>query len=120
MPYGEFPRRVSEAREWVSDFLQKTGCYDICTECPVYGEEGCCSGCSRLVRGVGCSKKNLSCLTYTCGVLNFHLLQIPDGEYGNALNRFVTLTVSLPREGYRGSERLPDDFPVEEKIQLGG
>lgn len=96
---------VGEARERISRFLQDTGCYDICANCPIYGEEGCCHGCSHLVRGKGCSAQNLSCLSYTCGALNMHLSRIPDEEFGNKLTALTDLLYGLPREGYRGCDR---------------
>lgn len=101
---------VGEAREEISSLLEETGCYNICANCPVYGEDGCCHGCSHLVRGKGCGKQNLSCLSYTCGVLNMHLLQQPDEEHGNKLLALTDLLYGLPREGYRGCElKEPDE-----------
>jgi hypothetical protein len=96
---------VGEAREEISSFLKGTGCYDICANCPIYGEDGCCHGCSHLVRGKGCGAQNISCLSYTCGVLNMHLSRIPDEEHGNKLTAFTELLYGLPREGYRGCDR---------------
>lgn len=102
--------KVGEARGRISSFLSQTGCYEICAKCPVYGEDGCCNGCSSLVRGQGCGQPNLSCLSYTCGVLNMHLLQQPDEEHGNKLLEFTDMLYGLPREGYRGCElRDPDE-----------
>jgi hypothetical protein len=96
---------VGEAREEISGFLKDTGCYEICANCPVYGEDGCCSGCSNLVRGKGCATQNISCLSYTCGVLNMHLSRIPDEEHGNKLTALTDKLYGLPREGYRGCDR---------------
>ena len=97
---------VGEAREEISGFLADAGCYDICANCPVYGEDGCCSGCEHLVRGEGCSKKNLSCLSYTCGVLNMHLSRqdASDVLFPNRLAELTDKLYGLPREGYRGCE----------------
>lgn len=96
---------VGEAREEISSFLQENGCYDICANCPVYGEDGCCHGCSHLVRGKGCGARNISCLSYTCGVLNMHLSRIPDEDHGNKLTALTDMLYGLPREGYRGCDR---------------
>jgi len=98
---------VGEAREQVSGFLSETGCYDICASCPVYGEDGCCDGCDHLVKGKGCGQPNLSCLSYTCGVLNMHLSrQDASGSlFPNRLDELTDLLYGLPREGYRGCER---------------
>jgi len=94
---------VAEARRVLSDFLQETGCYDICAHCPVYpGGEGCCHGCPSLMKGEGCSAPNLSCLSYTCGVLNEHLRR--QGK----LDELIELTYGMPREGYRGCQRRED------------
>lgn len=103
---------VQEAREEISSFLQDTGCYEICAECPVYGEEGCCSGCEHLVKGKGCSNPNLSCLTYTCSVLNMHLLNQEDEVYGNKLYSLSKKAYGLPREGYRGCDLLDADQTI--------
>ena len=104
---------VQEAREEISSFLQENGCYNICAKCPVYGEDGCCRGCSNLIRGSGCLTPNLSCLSYTCGVLNKHLLLIPSEDHGNKLVEFTNLVYGMPREGYRGVDRLPGDQELE-------
>lgn len=105
---------VGQARENVSRFLQETGCYSICANCPVYpGGVGCCAGCSKLVHGKGCSDPNLSCLTYTCSVLNMHLSGIKSETHVNKLEEFVAMVYPLPREGYRGCEKLPDSQIVE-------
>jgi len=99
-------KTVGEAREAVSEFLRATGCYEICAHCPVYpGGVGCCHGCAHLVRNKGCGNQNLSCLTYTCGVLNMHLSRQSSETHGNKLNEFVALVYPLPREGYRGCEK---------------
>ncbi len=109
MPFDELTT-VQEARETLSGFLQKTGCYDICAHCPVYpGGEGCCHGCSNLTKGKGCNTPNLSCLSYTCGVLNEHLRR--QGK----LDELTELIYGMPREGYRGCERRPDG----ELLQIG-
>ncbi len=93
---------IGEAREVLSAFLRETGCYDICAECPVYpGGEGCCHGCGKLVSGAGCEQPNLSCLTYTCSVLNQHLIE--QGKF----EEFTDLSYGLPREGYRGCTPRP-------------
>jgi len=103
MPWNE-KSTVKQAREQIASFLAKTGCYDICARCPVYpGGEGCCQGCPNLMRGKGCGSPNLSCLTYTCGVLNEHLRR--QGK----LNEFIEMTYGIPREGYRGCQRRGDD-----------
>lgn len=94
---------VVEARERISEFLRETGCYEICAQCPVYpGGEGCCHGCGKLVQGAGCSQPNLSCLSYTCSVLNQHLIE--QGQFED----FNDLVYGLPREGYRGCQPKPD------------
>ena len=94
---------VAEAREILSKFLEETGCFSICAQCPVYpGGEGCCHGCGNLARGKGCTTPNLSCLSYTCGVLNEHLLR------QDKLVELVDLTYGMPREGYRGCQRRED------------
>lgn len=109
MPFKE-ETTVQEAREHLSDFLQEAGCYDICAHCPVYpGGEGCCHGCPSLMKGKGCSTPNLSCLSYTCGVLNEHLRR------QNKLDELTELIYGMPREGYRGCERRADD----ELLQIG-
>ena len=91
---------VGEARRIVSAFLRETECYDICARCPVYpGGEGCCHGCASLIKGEGCSAPNLSCLTYTCGVLNEHL------KRQGRLDELIELTYGIPREGYRGCQK---------------
>jgi len=102
MPFNE-RTTVQEAREHLSGFLQETGCYDICARCPVYpGGEGCCHGCPSLMKGEGCSTPNLSCLSYTCGVLNEHLRR--QGK----LDELTELIYGMPREGYRGCQRRED------------
>jgi hypothetical protein len=94
---------VAEARQRISDFLQEAGCYDICAKCPVYpGGEGCCYGCPNLMKGVGCSTPNLSCLSYTCGVLNEHLRR------QDKLDKFTEMIYGISREGYRGCQRRGD------------
>ncbi len=109
MPF-EKGTTVQKARERLSDFLQEAGCYDICAHCPVYpGGEGCCHGCPSLMKGKGCSTPNLSCLSYTCGVLNEHLRR------QNKLDELTELIYGMPREGYRGCERRADD----ELLQIG-
>ena len=106
---------VQEARERLSGFLQETGCYDICAHCPVYpGGEGCCHGCPSLMKGEGCSTPNLSCLSYTCGVLNEHLSRLPSEDQSNKLLELTSLVYGMPREGYRGCERRAD----EELLQI--
>jgi len=107
---------VQEARERLSDFLQETGCYDICAHCPAYpGGEGCCHGCPSLMKGKGCSTPNLSCLSYTCGVLNAHLSRQPSKDHPNKLTELTELTYVIPREGRRGCHKRPDD----ELLQIG-
>ena len=109
MPFEE-GTTVQEARERLSDFLQETGCYDICAHCPAYpGGEGCCHGCPSLMKGKGCSTPNLSCLSYTCGVLNAHLSRQASEDYPNKLTELTELIYGVPREGYRGCERRPDN-----------
>lgn len=99
---------VQEARTEIARFLKTAGCYDICAHCPVYpGGEGCCHGCPSLMRNpqgqvLGCGSPNLSCLSYTCGVLNEHLRR--QGK----LEEFIQMTYPLPREGYRGCQRRED------------
>ncbi len=101
---------VAGARQTLSDFLRETGCYDICAHCPVYpGGEGCCRGCPNLMKGKGCTTPNLSCLSYTCGVLNEHLRR------QGRLDHLVTLTYGMSREGYRGCQRREDG----ELLQIG-
>jgi len=97
---------VGEAREKISNFLSDTGCYDICADCPVYGKSGCCDGCGYLVQGKGCTSPNLSCLSYTCGVLNMHLSRqdASDVLFPNRLAELTDKLYGLPREGYRGCE----------------
>ena len=115
MPFEE-GTTIQEAREILSDFLQEAGCYDICAKCPVYpGGEGCCHGCPSLMKGKGCSTPNLSCLSYTCGVLNEHLSRLASEEYPNKLTEFTKLIYGMPREGYRGCEKRPDN----ELLQIG-
>lgn len=115
---------VGEAREVISGFLRSTGCYDICAHCPIYpGGEGCCQGCAKLLRGadgkaLGCGNSNLSCLSYTCGVLNEHLRRLPSEEHGNKLNEFTQLIYGMPREGYRGCSLRPSDQVLEFKDPL--
>jgi len=95
---------IGEAREILSAFLQETGCHEICAKCPVYpGGEGCCHGCGKLVQGAGCGQPNLSCLTYTCSVLNQHLIEQDKFE------EFNDMAYGLPREGYRGCQPLDGD-----------
>jgi hypothetical protein len=108
---------VGEAREEISSFLQEAGCYDICANCPIYGEEGCCEGCGHLVPGEGCSNQNLSCLSYTCGALNMHLSRqdASDESFPNKLTQLVDMTYGLPREGYRGCELREE----EESLSIG-
>lgn len=113
---------VGEAREKISGFLAENGCYDICANCPVYGEDGCCSGCEHLVRGEGCGKKNLSCLSYTCGVLNMHLIRkkTDDGvRHSNKLVELTDMLYGLPREGYRGCELRSENEPLKIQDPLG-
>lgn len=112
---------VGEAREEVSGFLADTGCYDICANCPVYGEDGCCAGCDHLVKGQGCSRKNLSCLSYTCGVLNMHLSRqdASDDLHPNKLAQLTDLLYGLPREGYRGCDRRSENEPLKIQDPLG-
>ncbi len=100
---------VEEARETLSTFLEEAGCYAICARCPVYpGGEGCCQGCPSLMKEQGCGAPNLSCLTYTCGVLNAHLSRLASEDYPNKLTELTELIYGLPREGYRGCERRSD------------
>ena len=107
---------VEEARGRLSGFLQETGCFDICAHCPVYpGGEGCCRGCPNLMKGKGCSTPNLSCLSYTCGVLNEHLRRKPSETHGTKLDELTDMIYGMPREGYRGCERRPD----QELLQIG-
>lgn len=112
---------VAEARATISDFLRGTGCYDICAVCPVYpGGEGCCHGCGNLVKGKGCSTPNLSCLSYTCGVLNEHLRRLPSEEFPNKLDELTDLLYGLPREGYRGCQRRADGelLQIEDPLEV--
>lgn len=103
---------AAEAREVLAVFLKDSGCYNICAQCPVYpGGEGCCHGCANLARGEGCTTPNLSCLSYTCGVLNEHLRRqdaYQRGLFPNALEELTELIYGLPREGYRGCQRRED------------
>lgn len=109
MPFDE-GTTVQEARERISNFLREAGCYDICAHCPVYpGGEGCCRGCPNLMKGEGCSTPNLSCLSYTCGVLNEHLRRQKSETHPNKLDELTALIYGMPREGYRGCERRPDN-----------
>ena len=100
---------VKEAREVLSNFLQETGCYDICARCPIYpGGEGCCHGCQKISRNeedqmTGCGSPNLSCLSYTCGVLNEHLRR------QGRLEELTEALYGMPREGYRGCQLRQDD-----------
>jgi hypothetical protein len=57
----------------------------------------------------GCSTPNLSCLSYTCGVLNEHLRR--QGK----LDELTEIIYGMPREGYRGCERRDD----AELLQIG-
>ncbi len=101
---------IGEARETLAGFLEETGCYSICAKCPIYpGGEGCCHGCSNLKRGVGCTTPNLSCLSYTCGLLNEHLRR------QDKLDELTQLIYGMPREGYRGCQRREDG----ELLQIG-
>ena len=99
---------VREAREYLSRFLKETGCYDICAHCPGYPDgEGCCTGCEQLTRDeagqvTGCGSPNLSCLGYTCAVLNKHL------DNQGRLTDLLDLVYGMPREGYRGCQRRGD------------
>lgn len=102
-------KTVEEARDILKQFLQETGTYHICAECPIYGPDGCCSGCSNLVRGKtdgsACQNTNLSCLSYVCNTLALYLSKLPSDEHGDKLKEFLELTYGMPREGYRGSQR---------------
>jgi hypothetical protein len=106
---------IGEAREAIQKFLSSTGCYDICAQCPVYPNGvGCCHGCAKLARSVsgevlGCSQPNLSCLSYTCSVLDRHLLEIGKFE------EFNGLVYGIPREGYRGCEPRPGGEVIQIK-----
>jgi hypothetical protein len=51
---------------------------------------------------LGCGSPNLSCLSYTCGVLNEHLRR--QGK----LTEFIGMIYGIPREGYRGCQRRED------------
>ncbi len=107
MPWKE-GATVGEAREILSNFLQETGCYTICAQCPVYpGGEGCCHGCGKLSRNesggvTGCGQPNLSCLSYTCSVLDRHLIE------SERFEEFNDLVYGIPREGYRGCQPRQD------------
>jgi len=100
---------VGEARTALSGFLSDSGCYDICAQCPIYpGGEGCCHGCAKLSKDesgapTGCSTPNLSCLSYTCGVLNEHLRR------KGLLEELTERVYGMPREGYRGCQRREDN-----------
>ena len=117
---------IGEAREVLSGFLKDTGCYDICAHCPTYpGGEGCCHGCPSLLRGEdgkvrGCGKPNLSCLTYTCGVLNEHLRRLPSEEGGSKLDELTQLIYGIPREGYRGCEprQTSELVQIEDPLEI--
>lgn len=104
---------ATQARESLSSFLRETGCYEICARCPVYPNGvGCCHGCGKLARAesgavLGCGQPNLSCLSYTCAVLDRHLL-----EQG-AFEEWNDLIYGVPREGYRGCEPLPSSQVLE-------
>lgn len=112
MPWKE-GTTVEEAREKISGFLEKTGCYEICARCPVYPNGvGCCHGCGKLARDpngqvTGCSQPNLSCLTYTCSVLDRHLIE------GGKFEEFNDLVYGISREGYRGCQPRPDNELLE-------
>ncbi len=107
MPWKE-GATVGEAREILSNFLRETGCYEICAQCPVYpGGEGCCHGCGKLSHNesggvTGCGQPNLSCLSYTCSVLDRHLIEEERFE------EFNDLVYGIPREGYRGCQPRQD------------
>lgn len=111
-------KTYAEARAELSEFLRATGCYDICRSCPVYpGGEGCCQGCAHLLRNEqgkvqGCANQNLSCLSYTCGVLNEHLRRQADPEFGNQLNALTQRIYGLPREGYRGCQKRASEETI--------
>ncbi len=112
---------VSEARARVSGFLKDTGCYDICANCPIYGADGCCSGCEHLTQGEGCGKQNLSCLSYTCGALNMHLSRQDASEelHPNKLVELTDILYGLPREGYRGCDMKSENEPLKIGDPLG-
>lgn len=117
---------VAEARAEISRFLGESGCYDICAQCPVYpGGVGCCHGCGKLARNeagevTGCGSPNLSCLSYTCGTLNEHLRRQPSNTHANRLDEFTDLIYGMPREGYRGCEKRPEDevLQIENPLEL--
>lgn len=98
---------VGEAREALSDFLSRLGCYEICAKCPAYPDgQGCCFGCEKLTPE-GCSQRNLSCLSCTCAVLDRHLIEREQFEAWN------DLVYGIPREGYRGVHPRPDEELLE-------
>lgn len=110
---------IQGARAEIARFLQETGCYDTCAACPVYpGGEGCCQGCPQLMKNpegkvLGCGSPNLSCLSYTCGVLNEKLRR------QGRLEEFITMVYPLPREGYRGCQRREDHSLLQISDPLG-
>ena len=55
----------------------------------------------------GCEEPNLSCLSYTCGVLNEHLRR------QGRLDELISKVYGLPREGYRGCQRRADDEVIQ-------
>lgn len=57
-----------------------------------------------------------------------HLSRLPSESHGNKLTEFTALIYGLPREGYRGCERLPgetllqisDPLEIQAEIDLIG
>lgn len=112
-------KTAQEAREILRDFLKDTGTYRICASCPIYGPDGCCRGCSHLVRGKddgsSCQNSNLSCLSYICNTLAIYLSKLSSPLHENKLMEFLQLTYGMPREGYRGCQGREDG----ELLQIG-
>ena len=82
------------------EVLQQIGANDICKVC-IQSGNSCCRGCKDLKDGIGCQKRNTSCIAWLCGLQKFHLREI------GLLDEWESFWNQVPGQCYRRDE-TPD------------
>ncbi len=117
--------RVQELREALVEFWEKNGTFAICANCPAAGfasVTGCCGACKWHDLEKGCTKRNVSCLTFTCPTLTDRLMKLGLWERYDAFRQMLWGDIAGQEEYYNQS-RLPDDaelFIVEHESYYPG
>ncbi|MCD9024721.1 hypothetical protein [Cohnella silvisoli] len=90
--------------------LQEIGSDPICKVCISHGGS-CCSGCSHLKNGTGCTLRNTSCTAWLCGFLKYVLF-----ETGH-LQEWNDFWDQVPGQDHR-KDFTPEYFYIQKSLHV--